>query len=395
MDIKKAVELIRRGTVEIIDEKELIRKLEDSNKKKKPLIVKAGFDPSAPDIHLGHTVLLRKLKHFQDLGHKVVFLIGDFTAMIGDPSGRSAVRKRLTEDEVRENARTYKKQVSKILDIERCEVVFNSKWLKDMSLADFLDVASRQTVARILERDDFYKRYKSGKEISLLEFIYPLLQAYDSVVLKADVELGGTDQKFNLLMGKTLQRRYEQLEQVIITTPLLEGTDGVQKMSKSYGNYIGINETAKEMFGKIMSISDELMWRYYELLTDISLDEISRMRDEMHPKDAKTRLAREMITTYHSKKDAEKAEKEFERVFKEGEMPEAIQVAEVESPIWICSLLAETGLASSNSEARRLIKQNAVTIDGKKVSDDNAKININNGMIIRVGKRKFRELRKK
>jgi len=395
MDIKKSLELIKRGAVEIMEESDLISKLQDSKKTKRPLIIKAGFDPSAPDIHLGHTVLLRKLKHFQDLGHKVMFLIGDFTAMIGDPTGRSEIRNQLTEKEVKENAKTYKKQVSKILDIERCEVVFNSKWLKGMSLADFLDLASRQTIARILERDDFYNRYKEGKDISLLEFIYPLLQAYDSVVLKADVELGGTDQKFNLLMGRTIQRRYDQKEQIVITMPLLEGTDGVQKMSKSFGNYIGITEPAKEMFGKLMSISDELMWRYYELLTDVPMEEIGQMRDNMHRKDAKAKLAREIISIYHSKQDAVKAEKEFDSVFRKGNLPEDIQVhkdSNIESSMWICDVLTKLGkehLTRSSSEARRLIKQGAVSIDGKKILDENAKIQMKDGMIIQVGKRRF------
>lgn len=394
MDTKKALELIKRGTVEIIEEKELIVKLEGSHKTKKPLIIKAGFDPSAPDIHLGHTVLLRKLKHFQDLGHKIVFLIGDFTAMIGDPSGRSETRKRLTEEEVKANARTYKKQASKILDIKKCDVVFNSKWLKNMSLADFLDLASRQTVARVLERDDFYGRYKQGKDISLLEFIYPLLQAYDSVVLRADIELGGTDQKFNLLMARTIQRRFNQPEQVVMTTPLLEGTDGVQKMSKTFGNYIGITEPPKEIFGKIMSISDTLMWRYYELLTDTPLEEISDIRDNMHPMDAKARLAKEIIIQYHSKEKAEEAEREFEKVFKERGLPEDIPYyATEEREQYLWDLIRDAELAPTASEARRLIQQGGVSIDGEKVKDTSAKVTPKEGMIIKVGKRLFRKFR--
>lgn len=392
MDIKKQIEIIKRGTVEIIDEKSLITKLEESAKKRAPLIIKAGFDPSAPDIHLGHTVLLRKLKHFQELGHRIVFLIGDFTAMIGDPSGRSAIRNRLTEKEVNENAKTYKKQAAKILDIKRCEVAFNSKWLKNITLADFLDIASRQTIARILERDDFSKRYNEGKDISMLEFIYPLLQAYDSVILKADVELGGTDQKFNLLMGRALQRRYEQPEQIVITMPLLEGTDGARKMSKSYGNYIGIDEPAKDMFGKIMSVSDELMWKYYELLTDTPMDEISQMRDNAHPMDAKRRLAKEIITLYHNSKDALLSEREFDNVFSRRNLPNDIQTykgSHLEKKLWICKLLSVTGLAVSNSEARRLVKSGAVTIDGEKMLDENVQIEIKDGMIIQVGKRRF------
>ncbi|MFC1807655.1 tyrosine--tRNA ligase [Candidatus Omnitrophota bacterium] len=396
MSIDKALELIRRGTVEIIEETGLSEKLKESKKNGKPLIVKAGFDPSAPDIHLGHTVLLRKLKHFQELGHKVVFLIGDFTAMIGDPTGRSEIRNRLSVDEVRENAKTYKSQVSKILDIKKCDVVFNSKWLKSMSLESFLDLASRQTVARVLERADFYARYKQGKDISLLEFIYPLLQAYDSVVLKADVELGGTDQKFNLLMGRTIQRRFDQPEQTVITMPLLEGTDGVAKMSKSYNNYIGITDSSVDMFGKIMSVSDVLMWRYYELLTDVSLEEISDMRDNMHPMEAKTKLAKEIIQIYHSPKEAEDAQKEFDKVFCKRDLPTEIPVLQdshLEDETWICALLTRIGLTRSNSEARRLIKDNAVSIDGVKVSDENfifkKKNYKTNETIFKVGKRRF------
>jgi tyrosyl-tRNA synthetase len=400
MDIKKALDIIKRGTVEMIEEKELITKLENSAKARKPLIIKAGFDPTAPDIHLGHTVLLRKMRHFQDLGHKVVFLIGDYTAMIGDPTGRSEIRKRLSEEEVAENAKTYKKQVAKMLDIDKCEIAFNSKWLKTVSLAGFLDIAARQTVARILEREDFYQRYKGGKEISLLEFIYPILQAYDSVILKSDVELGGTDQKFNLLMGRALQKRYNQPEQVVITTPLLEGTDGVQKMSKSYGNYIGINEQPKDMFGKIMSISDTLMWRYFELLTDMAMADIEKMKLDAktgaaNPRDVKVRLAKEIISTYHGREAAEKAHQEFESVFKKGNLPEDIQQYRVEKQdladgkVWVCTLLTKSGLTPSNAEARRLIKQGAVTIDNKKISDENLKVEPKDGLIIQAGKRRF------
>ena len=400
MDINKQLELIKRGTVEIIDEKSLIEKLQVSAKTKKPLIIKAGFDPSAADIHLGHTVLLRKLKHFQELGHRVVFLIGDFTALIGDPTGRSEIRNRLTEKEVKLNAKTYKQQVSKILDIKKCDVVFNSKWLKGISLAGFLDIAARQTVARILERDDFTNRHKSGKEISVLEFIYPLLQAYDSVVLKADVELGGTDQKFNLLMGKTLQRRYNQAEQVVITMPLLEGTDGVRKMSKSFDNYIGITDSVNEMFGKVMSISDDMMWRYYEFLTDVSMDDINSMKEDaaaggLHPKDAKVRLAKEIIAIYYSSKDADVAAKEFESIFSKGNTPEDIPTYSIDKDdltdgvIWICKLLTISGLTLSNSDARRMVKQSAVTVDSSKVTDENAKVSPRNGMVIQVGKRRF------
>jgi tyrosyl-tRNA synthetase len=399
MHIREKLDLIKRGTVEIINEAELIAKLEQS----RPLVVKAGFDPSAPDIHLGHTVLLRKLRDFQKLGHEVVFLIGDFTAMIGDPSGRSELRNRLSFDQVRSNAATYQMQASKILDINKCDVVFNSKWLKPMCLADFMEIAAHQTVARILERDDFFKRYKSGKEISMLEFIYPILQGYDSVALKADIELGGTDQKFNLLMGRALQKKYGQAEQVVITMPLLEGTDGVQKMSKSYGNYIGITDTPKEMFGKIMSVSDDMMWRYYELLTDVPLDFIEEHKElvennQANPKDIKMLLARDIITAYYDRTSAEAAQNEFENIFKRGNLPENIPVYEIQKKdlkdrkIWICSLLTNAGLTQSNAEARRMIKQGAVTVSGEKISDEGFQITPENDMVIQVGKRRFIKL---
>ena len=403
MNISEQLELIRRGTVEIINEKELLSKLEKSAKTKTPLVIKAGFDPSAPDIHLGHTVLLRKLRDFQELGHKVVFLIGDFTAMIGDPSGRLELRNRLSEEQVKSNAATYQVQVSKILDIKKCDVFFNSKWLKPMSLSDFMSVAAHQTVARILERDDFSNRHKSGKEISMLEFIYPILQGYDSVQLKADIELGGTDQKFNLLMGRALQKKYGQPEQAVLTMPLLEGTDGVQKMSKSYGNYIGITEPPKEMFGKIMSISDVMMWRYYELLTDIDIVEIANMKKDaesgkINPKIAKVRLAKEIIKTYHNEKSAEQAEKEFESIFVKGNIPDDMPEYKIDNAdlkdgrIWICALLTKAGLTQSNTEARKLIKQGGVSIDGEKISDENFQIAPEDSMIIQVGKRRFVKL---
>lgn len=407
MNVKEQFDLIKRGTVEIIEEAQLKEKLKASIEKKSPLIIKAGFDPSAPDIHLGHTVLLKKLYHFQKLGHKVIFLIGDFTAMIGDPSGCLETRVALSREEVIENAKTYKRQVSKVLDMDKCEIVFNSKWLSKMALAKFLDLASKQTIARVLERDDFYKRYKSGKDISFLEFIYPLLQAYDSVMLKSDVEIGGTDQKFNLLMGRTIQRRYNQPEQVIITMPLLEGTDGVRKMSKSFGNYIGINEPSKDIFGKIMSISDKLMWRYYELLSDIPIKEISDIRQNTHPMDAKMKLANEIVTTYHSRQEAERAEKEFYNVFRRGNLPEDIPTTPklwLEKKVSIVRILTgpefiakntKYTLAASKSEARRLIKQGAVKIDGVKITDENAQVELKNDMIIQVGPRRFLKIKLK
>lgn len=397
MDMKETIGLIKRGSVEIIEEKELISKLKESKKKKKPLIVKAGFDPTAPDIHLGHTVLLRKMRNFQDLGHKVVFLIGDYTGMIGDPSGASKTRPRLTKEEVVKNAKTYKEQISKILDIDKLKICFNSKWLNDMSGLQIAELMSKYSVLRMLERDDFAKRYKEHKSINMLEFLYPLLQGYDSVVLKADIELGGNDQKFNLLVGRNIQSSYGQAPQVVITMPLLEGTDGIQKMSKSFGNYIGITDSPKEMFGKIMSISDELMWRYYELLTDLPMQEITDMQQNMHPKDAKMRLAKEIISIYHSKSSAEKAEKEFESIFAKGNLPEDIPVykdSHLEKNILLPNFLTQRGLTSSNSEAKRLIRQGAVAIDGKRISDENARIETRDGMIIQVGKRRFLKIRK-
>ena len=402
MNITEQLELIRRGTVEIIDEKQLIFKLQESEKDKRPLVIKAGFDPTAPDIHLGHTVLLRKMRHFQDLGHRVVFLIGDYTGMIGDPSGASKTRPRLTKEEVAENAKTYKKQVSKILDVKKMDIRFNSEWFEEMNGLKLADLMSKYSAIRLLERDDFSARYKSHKPIYMLEFLYPLLQGYDSVILKVDVELGGNDQKFNLLVGRDIQTAYGQSPQVVITMPLLEGTDGVQKMSKSYGNYIGITESPKDMFGKIMSISDNMMWRYYELLTDVSISEINLMKKDadagrMNPKDAKIKLAKEIIKIYHNGEAAEDAAKEFESIFAKGNMPEDIPVykySDIEKCILLPNFLTQRGLTSSNSEARRLITQGAVTIDEERISDENAKIEIRDGMVIQVGKRRFLKIRK-
>jgi len=385
---EEQLSLIERGTVEIIRKEELKEKLKDSVKNKRPLIIKAGFDPSAPDIHIGHTVLLRKLKHFQQLGHKIVFLIGDFTAMIGDPSGRTQTRPNLTRKEVLDNAKTYEKQVGKILDAKKMKVVFNSDWLGKLTSYQTAEILSKYTVARILERDDFLKRYKEGKDISLLEFFYPLLQGYDSVELKADVELGGTDQKFNLLVGRTLQERYKQKPQVVITMPLLEGLDGVQKMSKSYNNHIGIDEPAKEIFGKLMSISDEMMWKYYELLTDI---DISSVKD-IHPMEAKKNLAKEIVAQYHGKTEAEKAQKSFEKTFQERDPFTGMVATEypTDDPSLISTManLAIVGI-SSNSEGRRLIEQGGVTVNGVKVSDINYRLEPNKEQCIKVGKRTF------
>ena len=403
MDIDKSLEIIKRGTVEILDEKQLISKLQESAKNNRPLVIKAGFDPTAPDIHLGHTVLLRKMRHFQNLGHKVVFLIGDYTGMIGDPSGASKIRPRLTKEEVAENAKTYQKQVSKVLDIKKLEVCFNSSWFEGMDGLALADLMSKYSAIRLLERDDFSARYKSHKPIYMLEFLYPLLQGYDSVMLKADVELGGSDQKFNLLVGRDIQTAYGQDPQVIITMPLLEGTDGVRKMSKSYGNYIGISESPKDMFGKIMSISDNMMWRYYELLTDVSISEINLMKKDadggrMNPKDAKIKLAKEIIKIYHSEKVAEEAAREFESIFSKGNMPENMPVYKMEKSdlkdgrIWICALLTKAGLTQSNTEARRMIQQGGVVFQGEKISDESMHVKPEDGIVIQVGKRRFVKL---
>lgn len=365
-DINKQLEIIKRCAVEIISEDELKRKLEDSIRKAKPLIVKAGFDPTAPDIHLGHTVLLRKLRQFQDLGHQVIFLIGDFTAQIGDPSGRSEKRKQLTQKEVLENADTYKKQVSKILDLNRLRIVFNSEWFEKMSVLDILKLASHATVAQILARQDFKKRLTKNEDISLLEFMYPLLQGYDSVVLKADIELGGTDQIFNLLVGRDIQKDFSQAEQVVITLPLLEGIDGVQKMSKSFSNYIGINETPAEMFGKVMSISDAVMLKYYELLTDEDLGTIKKM----HPKEAKLKLAEIIVGTYHSQATARNARLEFQRVFSEKQLPTDLPQYKTDGAKTILTILLNSGLVKSGNEARRLLKQGAVFFNKSKVEKE-------------------------
>jgi len=399
-EVKRQLDLIKRGTVDIISEEELIKKIERSLKEKKPLKIKAGFDPSAPDIHLGHTVLLRKLRHFQELGHDILFLIGDFTGRIGDPSGKNELRKRLSEEEVLENAKTYKKQVFKILDHEKTKVVFNSHWLGKMPIVDFMELASHGTVAQMLARADFKQRYEQGKDISILEFLYPLLQGYDSVYLKADVEIGGTDQTFNLLMGRELQRDYSQEPQVILIMPLLEGTDGVQKMSKSLGNYIGISEAPKDMFGKTMSISDNMILRYYELLTDVSLDRIQDIRKGMessnlNPRDAKAELGETLVSLYHSKEDGKNAREEFDRVFKKKEIPEDIKEYKLdprqlkEGKIWIVQLLTLSGLCDTSSQARRLLEQGGVKIDGKKLSDVNAQVAPKAGMVIQAGKRGF------
>jgi len=386
MDIEKQLEIIKRGAVEIISEAELRKKLEQSIKTKRPLKIKAGFDPTAPDLHLGHTVLLRKLRQFQDLGHEVYFLIGDFTGQIGDPSGRSEIRKQLSKQEVAKNALTYKNQVAKILDIRKLKIVFNSKWFEKMSGVEMLRLTTLASVSQMLARDDFKKRYTQGENISILEFIYPLMQGYDSVMLEADVELGGTDQIFNLLMGREFQKDFNQGQQVVLTMPLLEGTDGLAKMSKSYGNYIGINEAAKEMFGKIMSISDELMLKYYELLTD---EDLSLIR-QMHPKEAKVNLAKMIITQYHGVSAAEKEAAEFSRVFSNKETPRDMPVFKTDGKKTILTILTESKLVASGNEARRLIMAGSVTCGTTTIKKTDF---IPQGSeIIKVGSRRFLKL---
>jgi len=395
-------ELIKKGAEEIIPEDELFKKIERSYKENKPLLVKAGFDPTAPDIHLGHTVLLRKMKHFQDLGHKVVFLIGDFTALIGDPTGRNKTRKPLTKEEILKNTETYKKQVFKILDPKKTIVDFNSRWLGKLTLEDTIYLTSKYTVARILERDDFSNRYKNGISISLHELLYPLCQAYDSVALEADVELGGTDQKFNLLVGREIQREYGQEPQAILTMPILEGLDGVNKMSKSLGNYIGVYDPPFEMFGKIMSITDELMYRYYLLLTDHSEREINTWkkmgeRGEINPRDLKVQLGKEIITDFWSKEDADKAADEFEKVFsKKDEIPEDTPIISIEKDqMRLLDLLKFVVKGTSGSELKRLVKAGSVSIDGEKISDYNKEIKIKEETIVKVGKKRFFKIVKK
>jgi len=386
------MDVLRRGADEILIENDLVKKLAEG----RPLRIKAGFDPTAPDLHLGHTVLINKLKQFQDLGHEILFLIGDFTGMIGDPTGKNVTRKPLTRDEVKENANSYQEQVFKILDPEKTQVMFNSSWMDAMSPSDLIQLAAKHTVARMLERDDFNKRFKSGQAIAIHEFLYPLIQGYDSVVMKADVELGGTDQKFNLLVGRQLQEVYGQKPQVVLTMPILEGLDGVQKMSKSLNNYIGIADLANEMFGKIMSVSDELMWRYFELLSFRPISEIEKWQKQCqqgaNPRDYKVKLAQEIIERFHDKQAAELALKDFEARFKQGAIPEDIQCLELtvsNGQYAIANLLKDAGLTSSTSEAIRMIKQGALKIDGEKIADPKLLIPVNTEQVYQLGKRKF------
>ncbi len=398
MDINKQLEIIKRGTVEIISEEELRKKLEESSKTKKPLIIKAGFDPTVPDIHLGHTVLLRKLRQFQDLGHKVIFLIGDATALVGDPSGQSQTRRTLTWDEVQKNAITYIKQASTILIVDDANVFerrHNSEWFSPQhhfkekghvpfTFDEFVELAQRCTVARLIERDDFQKRLKQNKPLSFLELFYPLMQGYDSVKLESDIEVGGTDQKFNLLMGRDIQQAYGKSQQIVITMPLLEGTDGTQKMSKSYGNYIAINESPNEMLGKIMSVSDEMMLKYYTVLTDEDLEEVKKL----HPKEAKLILAENITRQYHGKDSAKKAREEFEGVFSKGELPQNPPVYKLKKQkSSIIDIILDSGLTESKNEARRLIQQGGVSLDGERL--DKEDIVIDKEGILKVGKRRF------
>jgi len=386
MSIPDIIEKIARGTTEIIDRDALVKKLKDSARTKKPLRVKAGFDPTAPDIHLGHTVLLRKLRQFQDLGHQVIFLIGDFTAQIGDPTGRDQLRPKMDAARIAANAKTYKKQVFKILDPKKTEVVFNNKWLSGLSSQKLLGLTALTTVAQMLARADFRKRFDEGKEISILEFVYPLLQGYDSVHLKADIELGGSDQKFNLLMGRQLQAEFEQEPQVVIMTPLLEGTDGVKKMSKSLNNYIGIEESPQEIFGKVMSVSDELMMRYYEVVTDCDLESVRGL----HPKEAKLKLAQEIVAQFYDQKAALNSRADFEKVFSRRQVPDDMPEYRIAAGEGIVEILVKAQLAPSKKEARRLIQQGSVSQGEEKVAREDWVVKPG---VLKVGKRRFLKLK--
>ena len=402
---KEQMEIIKRGASDLINDEELLTRLQYGRKKGVPLRVKAGFDPTAPDIHLGHTVLIQKLKDFQDLGHQIVLLIGDFTGMIGDPTGRSEVRKPLTREEVKVNAETYTQQVFKILDPDKTEVVYNSEWMEKLSASDLIEISAKHTVARMLERDDFSKRYKGGKPISIHEFLYPLVQGYDSVVLKSDIELGGTDQLFNLLVGRELQREYGQPPQAVLTMPLLEGTDGVKKMSKSFGNYIGISEPPSEIFGKVMSISDELMGRYYELLTRIPISDLEEIRSgKRHPLEAKKALARMLTARFYSEGEALEAQSSFENLFKKKELPEDIEEdivdpkvvspqsepGDVITSVRLANVVTAAGMTTTNSEAARLIRGGGLKVDEVKVEDTKAELDTGGRYLIQAGKRKFK-----
>jgi len=391
MKVEQQLELLSRGALEILPKGSLEAKLKQAATEGRPLSVKAGFDPTAPDLHLGHTVLLEKLRQFQTCGHQVVFLIGDFTGMIGDPTGKNETRPPLTHEEVLINAETYKEQVFKVLDPAQTEVRFNSEWLNQLTAADLIRIAAKSTVARMLERDDFEKRYKGGQAIAIHEFLYPLIQGYDSVALDADVELGGNDQKFNLLMGRQLQEAYGKPPQTILTMPLLEGLDGVNKMSKSLNNYVGVAEAAKEQFGKLMSVSDELMFKYYELLSDVNLDDIK----VMHPMEAKKQLAAMIVERFHGAGAGQTARQGFEAQFAKKEVPDDVPEAALHAEdggLWIVRALSETGLTASNGEAMRMIKQNALSVDGEKVTDKDMQLKPGGPYLIKLGKRKFVKL---
>jgi len=393
--MKESLELIKRGIDEVLTEDDLVSKL----KSKKQLTVKVGFDPTAPDLHLGHTVILNKMRHFQDLGHKVVFLIGDFTGRIGDPSGKNKTRPSLDKEELEKNAKTYSDQVFKILNKDLTDIRFNSEWCEDLGADGIIGLASKYNLGRMLERDDFSKRYKANQQIAIHEFLYPLIQAYDSIALNADVEMGGTDQKFNLLVGRELQRAFDQEPQVCITLPILEGLDGINKMSKSLDNYVGINEDPDEMFGKIMSISDDLMWRWFELLSFRPINEVNELKKEvksgMNPRDTKILLAEEIIERFHSKEDAENAKKTFLDRFQKGAKPKDIETFSIslDDDIAIGNLLKESGLVQSTSEAMRLVKQGAVKINDEKIDDPKLSIEKNQELLVQVGKRRFLKIK--
>jgi len=401
--VQEQLAILRTGAAEVIPEEELVKKLRNSLKKNQPLVVKLGLDPTAPDVHLGHTVPLQKLRQFQDLGHQAVIVIGDFTGRIGDPTGKSDTRKPMTEADLLKNAETYKEQIFKILDPVKTKVTFNSSWLAKLTFEDVVKLSSSCTVAQMLERDDFSKRYNSGLPISVHEFFYPLMQGYDSVALHADVELGGTDQKFNLLMGRTLQKDFGQEAQVALTTPILEGLDGVQKMSKSLRNYIGVYEAPREMFGKTMSLPDELMIRYFELVTKVPVGEIRELdealrKGEIHPRDLKLRLAREIVSIYHGTQDAENAQAEFIRMFQQKEAPDqmpeinVVELIDDKCEVELVALVVYAGLAASRGEARRLAEQGGVRLRDEKLVDPQQRVRINSGDILKVGKRKFARL---
>ncbi len=400
MSIEKEVEIIKRGAVDLVSEDELREKLKKSHSEKRPLRVKLGLDPTAPDLHLGHTVVLQKLKQFQDSGHTAIFLIGDFTGMIGDPTGRIETRPAISKEELLENAETYKKQVFKILDPEKTEIRYNSEWFEAMNAADMIRLCAQYTMARMMEREDFRNRYQNNLSISIHEFLYPLVQGYDSVALVADVELGGHDQIFNLLVGRDIQRVYGQESQVVVTVPLLEGTDGVNKMSKTYGNYVGIDEPPDVIFGKLMSISDELMLKYYELLSDISIDELKRLKEgikngTIHPRDAKINFAKEIITRFHSGEAAKRAHENFERMFRDKEVPEDIEVMRLKKDAvekWLPKFLNNIGMVSSTSEGKRMIQQGGVYINGSKATNEEISFEGASELIIRVGKRKYKKI---